>query len=126
MRRHFARGHGIVFLVLLVVFTPLYAWIAHSGLDEGPHHLAHVIKVTVFSVTGPWVGAISRDFQSCCTEAALTLTVYGGLALLAGVVVQFMRFPRSPGWRFLRLGAWTAGWFAWFVGGVLSLAHAIS
>jgi hypothetical protein len=80
----------------------------------------------VGTITGPFTGAMSRGFQSCCLRFSLTLMAYCAPFLLIGLAVQFIRLPERKWPRVLRMSVWIGGWLVWFLGGILSFGHALS
>ncbi len=114
----------LIFGVLLVLFSLLVLFITMAGIDEGPDHDRQVLVTTFLAVTGPFVGAIARDMSSCCLEFSLLISAFCAPLLLIGIAVQFL--GRASGPRGYRLLLWTLGWFAWFLGGLMSFGHALS
>jgi hypothetical protein len=118
--------HAVALAGMLVVFSVLTALIANAGLDQGADHGKRVVQVTLCTITGPLTGAISRGFQSCCLRCSLQVMQFCAPVLLIGILGQFVRTPASRGFDVLRLILWTAGWGIWFMGGLVSFAHALS
>ena len=125
-RNGFGTAHFLVFLAVWGLFTALTYYIADMGVDDGPDHDATVTITTLASITGPMVGAISRDLQSCCLEFSLWLLPYCGTLLAVGFLAQLVRLPRWGVIRSFQLLLWLIGLIAWFGGGIVSFAHALS
>lgn len=119
------KPHARVFAGLLAVFSTLTFLITDGGLNQGPGHDALVLKTSLFTVTGPLTGAISRGFQGCCLQFSLSVMVYSAPVLLVGILMQFVRLPDSKLVRAMRMVFWTLGWLVWFLGGILSFGHAL-
>ena len=51
---------------------------------------------SVATITGPMVGAISRDFQSCCLNCSLSILPYSTVFLGVGIGVQFVKLKSTP------------------------------
>ena len=126
MHNNLTRTHAILFAALLALFTVLTYLITDAGVDGGPEHDARVLQTTAGTICGPLTGAISRGFQSCCLRFSLVLTAFCAPLLLIGAAAQFIGPPGGKGLRAARLTLWTAGWLAWFLGGIVSFAHALS
>lgn len=120
------RSRLVVFTCLLAVFTLSTFLITHSGVDDGPGHGAFVIQTTLGTITGPLTGAISRGFQGCCLSASLSIMMYCAPILAGGIAAQYCPLPERTWARVLKMTLWTAGWLAWFGGGILSFGHALS
>lgn len=122
----FSRWHAWTAAALWLTFTALTFLAVMNGLDKAREHPGTVAATTAGTLLGPMTGAISRDFQGCCTEFSVSLLPWCGGALAVGVVFQILVPPRGW-WRgALRLFAWVAGLFVWFGGGIVSFAHALS
>jgi hypothetical protein len=100
--------------------------IANGGITDTQSHVRLVCYTTMGTILGPMTGAISRNWQGCCTKFSLSFVPYCGAILLLGCTVQLIRIPFEKGVRALRLFFWILGWLAWFTGGILSFAHALS
>lgn len=125
------KSYLIVFGVILAVFTILTFLITDAGLDDGPRHYLFVLLTSLFTITGPLTGAISRGAvfglqNNCCLKFSLMLMMYCAPFLFAGIVVQFFRFPKHKWLNILRMALWIIGWLVWFMGGILSFGHALS
>ena len=120
-----SRAHGLLFLGLLISFSLLTYFIVGSGspseLRERPVELA-----VLGTITGPFVGAIARNGQSCCLNASIELAWYSGPFLAACLFAQVIPLPFHRGQRIVRLTLWTLGWLAWFLSGIVSYGHALS
>jgi hypothetical protein len=113
-------------VALWLAFSGFTLFIVLEGLDHATERPKTVAASVAGTVLGPMTGAISRDFQGCCVRNSVMLMPWclGGLAI--GVAVQ-LAVPRR-GWvtRTVRVVAWVMGLLAWFGGGIVSLAHALS
>jgi hypothetical protein len=118
------KTHAIVFASLLALFT-MVTFQATGGLNNGRQSGVHTLEATAGAITGPLTGAISRGFQSCCLRASLTVMAYCAPVLLIGLVMQFIRLPEGKLAHVMRMAFWILGWLVWFLGGLLSLAHAL-
>ncbi len=83
-----------------------------------------VLLTTIAAITGPFVGAVARNGQTCCLRASLHLAAICGPALALGIITQFVPMPFQRGREAARLLLWTCGWLAWFCGGFVSFLHA--
>jgi hypothetical protein len=122
----FSRWHAWVAVVLWLVFSGLTLLIVLNGLDHATDKRKTVALTTAGTVLGPITGAISRDFQGCCLRASLDLMPYCLAGLLTGLAVQLVVPPRGAMTGMVRVVAWVAGLLAWFGGGMVSFAHALS
>lgn len=125
-RNGFGTAHLLVFIAVWGPFTALTYYVADRGLDDGPEHDRAVVVTTLASITGPMVGAISRDLQGCCLEFSLWLLPYCGAFLVVGVLAQLVRLPRWAPIRAFQLMLWLVGLLVWFGGGIVSFGHALS
>lgn len=125
-KNNLTRWHAVVLAGMLVVFSVLTALITNAGLDQGADHGKRVVQVTLCTITGPLTGALSRGLQSCCLRFSLQLMQFCAPVLLIGILAQFVGSQASRGFDVLRLILWTAGWTVWFMGGLVSFAHALS
>lgn len=126
IRSRFSRWHLWTALGLWAAFSVLTLWIVSEGLDDASDKPQTVAATTLGTVLGPMTGAISRDFQSCCTRFSLSLLPYCVSGLAAGVLVQVV-VPLRPVWLIpIRVTAWIAGLVVWFGGGIVSFGHALS
>jgi len=124
-RNNLTKAHVIVFACLLAAFTLLTFSATNAGVDKGSEHNTRVLQATVGAITGPLVGAIARGFQGCCLKFSLTIMAYCAPVLVVGLLMPCMR-PADRKWiRVMRMGLWTLGWLAWFMGGMLSFGHAL-
>ena len=108
--------------VLFLVFTVIAVLAVTDGATRGGVNAVAGVSAVI---TGPFVGAVARGFQSCCLEFSLRIAWYCVPALLLGILLQWMP-SRHGKWMFLKLSAWVIGWIAWFGGGVLSYLHAFN
>jgi hypothetical protein len=110
---------------MLGLFMALTCLITNAGVDPGADHDARVIQATLGTIAGPMTGAISRGFQPCCLEFSLGVMLYCGPVLAIGLLVQFLPLPEGEWLRPFRLSLWVVGWLVWFLGGIVSFAHAL-
>ncbi|MFO0953212.1 MAG: hypothetical protein U0835_19065 [Isosphaeraceae bacterium] len=123
-RSRTSRARWSIFLGLLLVFTTL-TYLAVSSGSPSDVRQRPVLLTTAATITGPFVGPIARDGQSCCLEFALVLAAFCGPVLALGLVAQVVPLPFRRGRQTLRLVLWTLGWFVWFFSGHVSFAHAL-
>lgn len=121
-----SKAHLIVFACLLVIFSILTFLICNALISPRKGHDPEVFLATVGTISGPMVGAISRDFMGSCLEFSLTAIAICGPFLLIGVLVQFIDLPARKWLGPLRMGVWVLGWLVWFMGGIASLGYALS
>jgi hypothetical protein len=95
-------------------------------VNANANDLSNAIYTTAGSISGPFVGAIARDFQNCCFSASLRIATCCGPILIIGIAAQFLPLGHLRWARTLQLFAWTTGWLLWFGGGLLSFGHALS
>ncbi|MGE3821960.1 MAG: hypothetical protein AB7I30_21310 [Isosphaeraceae bacterium] len=122
-RGSWARAY--VLLGLLAPFTALTFLAVRSGSPSDVSQRP-VALTTLATITGPFVGAIARDGQSCCGQFSLTLTGVFGPVLALGLIAQVVPLPFRRGERTVRIGLWTLGWLVWFLSGQVSFMHAFS
>jgi hypothetical protein len=121
---HFTRTHGYVALGFLLVFSGFTLFlVCHPKNNEG---LANIVVTTLATVSGPMVGAVARDCQSCCLKFSLTLLPWSGAFLAVGTLFQIVPLPFGRFARAVRLTLWCLGLLGWFGGGVISFGHAFS
>ena len=122
----FSRWHAGVALGLWLAFSGLTLFIVLKGLDRAADKPRTVAVTTAATILGPMTGAVSRDFQGCCLKFSLYLLPYCLGALLVGVIVQLVILPRGWVTKTVRVLFWSAGWFVYFAGGIVSFGHALS
>ncbi len=125
IENHFTKSHFAVFLGIWLCFTAWTYWIAAHGIEQYNHDRL-VTLTTLGTILGPVTGAISRDFQSCCLAASLSLLPYCGAFLILGTAPLFVRLPLRRGAFVLRMTLWIVGLLGWFLGGIVSFGHALS
>ena len=118
-----SRARWYVLLGLLVPFSAL-TYLAVSSAP-GDSRDRPVIPVTLATITGPFVGAIARNGQSCCLSFSLSVAAICGPMLALGLVAQVIPFPFRRGQHTVLLVLWTLGWLAWLAGGQVSFLHAL-
>ena len=121
----FSKAHLIVFACLLVIFSILTFLICNALISPRVGHNAEVFLATFGTISGPLVGAISRNFMGSCFKFALSAMAICGPVLLFGVIVQFLDLPAKKWISILRAGLWGLGWLVWFMGGIVSLGYAL-
>ena len=125
-RNNLTANHVFAFLALLAVFTVLTFVITNAGVDNDPNHSKRVVQATAGTITGPLTGANARGFQDCCLECSLWLMAWCAPVLAIGVISQFLGSSKQKLVGTIRMGLWTAGWLAWFLGGIISFGHALN
>jgi hypothetical protein len=118
------RARWCILLALLAPFSVLTHLAVRSG-SAGDVRERPVLLTTLATITGPFVGAISRKGQSCCRDFSLRLAAISGPVLALGLVAQVVPLPVRRGQRAVRLGLWTLGWLVWLLGGLVSYVHAL-
>ena len=124
-QNHFTKAHLFVFLGIWLGFTVLTYWIAEHGIEQDSHRKL-VILTTLGTILGPMTGAISRNCQSCCLAASISLLPYCGAFLAAGTLPLFIKLPFKWGASALRMALWIVGLLGWFLGGIVSYGHALN
>lgn len=121
---HFTRTHGYIALGFWLVFSGLTLFlVCQPKNNEG---LVNIVVTTLATVSGPMVGAVARNCQSCCLKFSLSLLPWSGAFLATGILFQFVPLPFQRFAKALRLTMWVLGLLGWFGGGVVSFAHAFS
>lgn len=121
----FGRVHLLTFLGFYLVFAAL-TFLALAGGTESDRREYPLIAATLGTISGPFTGAIARNFQPCCRSFSLALFPYCAAILAAGVVAQVIPLPFQRFAHPLRLVFWCVGLLGWFGGALLSFAHALS
>jgi hypothetical protein len=124
IENHFTRYHLFVFLGIWLCFTGLTYWIAEHGIEHYDHNRL-VCLATCGTILGPMTGAISRNFQSCCLKFSLDLLPYCAAFLVIGAIPLFLKLTFQCGASAVRMAMWVVGLLGWFLGGILSFAHAL-
>src|SRR5205823_3761760 len=78
-----------ILLGLLLPFTAL-TYLAVSSGSPSDVRDRPVISTTLATITGPFVGAIARNGQSCCLRLSLTLAAVCGPVLALGLIAQVL------------------------------------
>ena len=120
-----SRARWYILLGLLLPFTAL-TYLAVSSGSPSDVRDRPVVLTTLATITGPFVGAIARNGQSCCLEFSLTLAAVCGPVLALGLIAQVVPLPFGRGQRTMRIGLWTLGWLVWLMSGPVSFLHAFS
>lgn len=123
-RHVFAGTHLVSFLTIYAVFAVL-TFLA-LRLPEKHSTTSKAVLVSLGAISGPFTGAMARDFQSCCWNNSLQIAPYCGGILMLSIGLQVIPLPFQSGQRFVRLALWVGGWLGWFGGGVVSFGHALS
>jgi hypothetical protein len=98
---------------------------AESGIEQD-NHSRLVALTTCGTILGPMTGAISRNCQTCCLNISLGLLPYCAAFLVLGTMPLFLKLPFQRGASVLRMVIWIVGLLGWFLGGIMSLAVALS
>ncbi len=116
---------GFYSLFTLLTFGAVISAQSDGTGAQTSYALGRIALTAVAPLSGPFLGAIAREWQSCCTANSLSLLPVAAAALAAGCLLQFVPLPAGPGWERVRLSCWTAGWLIWFGSGIFSLGHAL-
>ena len=114
-----------ILLGLLLPFTAL-TYLAVSSGSPSDVRQRPVALTTLATITGPFIGAIARNGQSCCLDFSLWLAAITGPVLALGLIAQVVPLPFRRGQRAVRLVLWTLGWLVWLFSGQVSFLHAFS
>lgn len=120
----FGRTQGYMALGLLVLFSGFTLFLVCQPKNK--EGVAIIVGTTLATATGPMVGAVARNCQSCCLKFSLSLLPWSGAFLATGILFQFVPLPFQRFAKALRLTMWVLGLLGWFGGGVVSFAHAFS
>jgi hypothetical protein len=120
-----SRARWYILAGLLAPFTAL-TYLAVSSGSPSDIRDRPVILTTLATITGPFVGAIARNGQSCCLDFSLGLAAICGPVLALGLIAQVIPLPFRRGQQTVRLLLWTLGWLTWLFGGLVSFVHALS
>ncbi len=74
-QRVFDRAHLVSFLTLYTLFA-LLTFLALRPAEKQNATLPKALLVAAGAVSGPFTGAMARDFQSCCWRNSLQLAPY--------------------------------------------------
>lgn len=124
IENHFTRAHGYIALGFLIVFGGFTLFVV--GQPKNHEGLTNIVITTLATVSGPMVGAVARECQSCCLRFSLSLLPWSGTFLAIGVLFQMVRLPFERFATTLRLTLWCVGLLAWFGSGLVSFGHAFS
>lgn len=119
-----SRARRYILLGLLAPFMALTYFAVSSG-SPGDVRQRPVVLTTLATITGPFVGPIARNGQSCCVEFSLWLAAACGPVLALGLIAQVVPLPFMRGQRAVRLSLWTIGWLVWLASGHVSFSHAL-
>ena len=125
IENNFSRKHLYIFLTIWILFTIVTFAILCAGLD-GQNKYLYTILTTAATITGPMTGAISRQLQSCCTEFSLKIMTFCAPVLIFGILFQFIKLPFKKFATAIRLFLRIVCLLIWFLGGILSFAHALA
>lgn len=117
------RAYIITLSILTVLFAALTFKTVLDGSDD--HSFTRALSVTSAVFIGPFTGAMSRDWQECCTEFSFLLLPYAVSILGAGIAAQFLPLPARAWARWLKLGLWSIGVAGWYATGLFSFLHAL-
>ena len=121
-----SRARWYILLGLLLPFTAL-TYLAVSSGSPGDVRDRPVVTTTLATITGPFVGAIARNGQSCCLAFSLTargrLRPGPGPGLIAQVGAATLRTWPASG---ADCGSGRSAGFAWLFSGQVSFLHAFS
>ncbi len=126
--RRTPRAGILLGLSLLFTFLTFGAVISAESDGTGAltsYPIGRIVLSAVAPLSGPFIGAIARDWQSCCAANSWSLLPVAGAALAGACLVQFAPLGAGRGWQRLRLACWSAGWLIWFGSGIFSLGHAL-
>ena len=70
-------------------------------------------------------GAIARNCHGCCPAFSLSLLPYCGAFLVGGTLPLFIKLPFQCGASAVMMSLWVLGLLGWFLGGIVSYAHAL-
>jgi len=121
---NFSKRHLYMFLAILILFSIANFVILCAGLD-GQNKYFYTLLTTAATFTGPMTGAIARQWQSCCAEFSLKIMKFCAPVLLFGTIFQLIKLPPKKFASAIRLIIWTLCLLIWFLGGILSFAHAL-
>ena len=119
-----SRARWYILLGLLVPITAL-TYLAVSSGSPGDVRDRPAVLTSLATITGPFVGAIARNAQSCCLDYSLGLAAVTGPILALGLIAQVVPLPLRRGQQAVRLVLWTLGWFVWLFSGHVSFMHAL-
>lgn len=119
-----SRARWSILLGLLAPFTAL-TYLAVSSGSPGDVRQRPVALTTLATITGPFVGPIARNGQSCCLQFSLWLAAVCGPVLALGLIAQVVPLPFRHGQQAVRLSLWTIGWLVWLASGHVSFTHAL-
>ncbi len=120
-----SRVRWYILVGLLVPFTAL-TYLAVSSGSPSDVRQRPVALTTLATITGPFIGPIARNGQSCCLQFSIFLAAICGPLLALGLIAQVVPLPFRRGQQALRLTLWTFGWFVWLFSGHISFTHALS
>jgi hypothetical protein len=125
-KNNLSKWHLKTFLFIYIVFTIIIGSIAAGGIDK---HISDYTKLvwltTAGSITGPMVGAISRDFQGCCLNWSLKTITIAAPILFLGILMQFINFPDKKWIHRIAKVSWVFAWVSWFLLGISTFGHAL-
>lgn len=124
-RNNLSRWHLKSFLWIYFIFTGIIGYIAYAGIDPHHEHTKLFLLTTLGSITGPMVGAISRDFQGCCLHFSLNVMKLAAPILFFGIALQFIPFPDNRWIKKIVRGIWISAWILWFLLGIATFGHAL-
>lgn len=114
------------FLWIYFIFTAIIAFMAYSGIDQHHDHTKLFLQTTLGSISGPMIGAISREFQGCCLKCSLNVMKLALPILLFGTGLQFLNLPDRRWIGIPVRGVWICAWITWFLLGIATFGHALT
>lgn len=123
--QRFELVHLYVFLGFYLTFAALTYFALNSGSESDRRQNA-IVTATVGAVSGPFTGAIARNFQPCCLQSSLAIFPYCAFLLGLGVLCQIVPLPFQRFAGATRLTLWCIGLLGWFGGVLVSFLHALS
>ena len=126
--RRSPRAWTLLGFYLLFTFLTFGAVISAQADGTGEltfYSVGRIALSALAPLSGPFIGAIARDWQSCCAANSWSLLPVAASVLAAACLMQFVPLGTGRGWERLRLSCWIAGWLFWFGSGIFSLGHAL-
>ena len=122
---NFTRAHRFVAGGLLAAFMAFVLFCCLMNWEAIGHDLPLVLRATLATVTGPFVGAIARPGDGAAWAAAQWCLPACTYFLVLAVLCQVVPLPIRRGAFAFRIATWTIGLSGWFLGAVPSLLNAI-
>lgn len=125
LENNFTRAHGFVAGGLLAAFMAFVLFCCLMNWEAIGRDLPLVLRATVATVTGPFVGTLARPGDGAAWAAARWCLPACASFLVLAVLCQVVPLPFRRGAFAFRIGTWTIGLFVWLSGAVPSLLNAI-